>query len=482
MTSALGGLAPAVSARRTVEHAHPWVLIAGFFSVAERCVDMVAITAAVYCAYGIYQMSGLGSRIDYPASEVLLAGAGFALLFIILLERRGGYRPYVSLLGVRDTERVLRVTLESFLIALLVAYLTTERVPRLVVLLAMVTVPAFVTVSKLEMYSAICHLRSKAYGKRNAVILGAGQLGRRAYSLLVRSPKCGIDPVVFVDDDPERQGLEIYESAYQRKRATKVIPGPLSAQLLRQFDAHVLVVAATGTDRESIARLASAAGVDAYWVCEDVSEPGLWIDYVKLDGIMLEHLSTGRTRIAGDTAKRIIDIVASTLLLAVLAVPFALIAALVKMTSPGPVFFRQERVGKGGSLFHIYKFRTMYRDAPQYSQSPGAGEDPRITPLGRLLRRTSLDELPQLLNVLAGDMSLVGPRPEMPFIVEQYTPLQRRRLAVKPGMTGLWQLSADRAFPIHENLEYDLYYVRNRSLFMDVAILLHTPLFAGRGV
>ena len=86
------------------------------------------------------------------------------------------------------------------------------------------------------------------------------------------------------------------------------------------------------------------------------------------------------------------------------------------------------------------------------------------------------------MNVLLGHMSLVGPRPEMPFIVEQYTPLQRRRLSAKPGITGLWQLSADRAFLIHENIEYDLYYVRHRSLFMDIAILLHTVLFAGRGI
>ncbi len=139
-------------------------------------------------------------------------------------------------------------------------------------------------------------------------------------------------------------------------------------------------------------------------------------------------------------------------------------------------------MGKNGRRFPMYKFRTMYCDAPQYSYSPGAGDDPRITPAGRFLRRTSLDELPQLVNVLLGHMSLVGPRPEMPFIVAQYTSLQRRRLTAKPGITGLWQLSADRAFPIHENLEYDLYYVRHRSLFMDMAILLHTLLFAGRGI
>jgi lipopolysaccharide/colanic/teichoic acid biosynthesis glycosyltransferase len=124
----------------------------------------------------------------------------------------------------------------------------------------------------------------------------------------------------------------------------------------------------------------------------------------------------------------------------------------------------------------------MYDDAPRYSHSPRAGADPRITPLGRLLRSSSLDELPQLLNVLLGHMSLVGPRPEMPFIVQGYDRQQWQRLRVKPGMTGLWQLSADRDSPIHENLEYDLYYVRHRSIFLDLSIMLHTCIFAARGI
>ena len=130
----------------------------------------------------------------------------------------------------------------------------------------------------------------------------------------------------------------------------------------------------------------------------------------------------------------------------------------------------------------LYKLRTMHTDAPPYAYSPKTSADPRITPFGQFLRRTSLDELPQLLNVIKGEMSLVGPRPEMPFIVEQYNWLQRQRLQVKPGITGLWQLSADRNFLMHENIEYDLYYIRNRNFSMDLAILLHTFVFAARGV
>ena len=126
----------------------------------------------------------------------------------------------------------------------------------------------------------------------------------------------------------------------------------------------------------------------------------------------------------------------------------------------------------------MYKFRSMYTSAARYDVSPTRSSDPRITRIGRFLRRTSLDELPQLINVFLGDMSLVGPRPEMPFIVERYNTQQRARLQFTPGITGLWQLSADRAFPIHQNIEYDLYYIENRTFFMDVAILIHTLLFA----
>jgi len=133
-------------------------------------------------------------------------------------------------------------------------------------------------------------------------------------------------------------------------------------------------------------------------------------------------------------------------------------------------------------LFEMYKFRSMYVHASGSDYSPKTPDDPRITRLGRFLRRTSLDELPQVLNVLEGRMSLVGPRPEMSFIVEQYGEKQRQRLEVKPGLTGLWQLSGDRAFLIHENIEYDLYYIQHRNLFMDLAILLHTSIFAMRGI
>ncbi len=160
----------------------------------------------------------------------------------------------------------------------------------------------------------------------------------------------------------------------------------------------------------------------------------------------------------------------------------AILALAVKMDSPGPVFFKQKRIGKDGVVFNIFKFRSMFVDVPKYAVNPDSHRDVRITRVGRFLRKTSLDELAQIVNVWKGEMSLVGPRPEMPFIVEQYDDLHRERLRVLPGITGLWQLSGDRKKAIHENMEYDLYYIYNRSFFLDVTILIQTIIFAFRGI
>ena len=160
----------------------------------------------------------------------------------------------------------------------------------------------------------------------------------------------------------------------------------------------------------------------------------------------------------------------------------AIIALAIKTDSKGPVFFRQKRVGIDGKLFDIFKFRSMTTETDPYSINPTDQSDTRITKVGRFLRKTSMDELPQFINVLKGDMSLVGPRPEMPFIVEQYNEIQKERLNVLPGITGLWQLSGDRARAIHENMDYDLYYIRNKSFFLDIAILIETLIFAFKGI
>lgn len=189
--------------------------------------------------------------------------------------------------------------------------------------------------------------------------------------------------------------------------------------------------------------------------------------------------------------KRLLDVIVAALGLLILSPLMAIIAIAIYWDSPGPVLYRARRVGKGGKLFLMYKFRTMVANADQLGPSITVRDDPRITRVGRFLRKTKLDELPQLINVLKGEMSLVGPRPETPSTVEHYTPEQRRVLEVTPGITGLAQLrySNEEELLNPENwhdeylkkilphkLSLDLLYIDHRSLALDLAIIGRTIL------
>ncbi|WP_248927121.1 sugar transferase [Paenibacillus hamazuiensis] len=184
--------------------------------------------------------------------------------------------------------------------------------------------------------------------------------------------------------------------------------------------------------------------------------------------------------------KRAVDVLGSLAGLLICLVLFLVIAVLIKLEDPkGTVFFRQVRIGKDGKPFYMYKFRSMVWNAEQLLQDliakneiEGAmfkiKDDPRITKVGKILRVTSLDELPQLWNVLKGDMSLVGPRPPLPREVEQYTSYDKQRLTVTPGCTGLWQVSGRNSLSFGQMVELDLYYIRNRSLWMDLKLIVKT--------
>jgi lipopolysaccharide/colanic/teichoic acid biosynthesis glycosyltransferase len=179
---------------------------------------------------------------------------------------------------------------------------------------------------------------------------------------------------------------------------------------------------------------------------------------------------------------RAVDVALAGVGLAVASPALALAALAIKLDDRGPVFYRQRRVGQDGREFELLKLRTMIVGAEQQGAGYAVDEgDPRITRLGRLLRRLSIDELPQLWNVVRGDMSIVGPRPTLAYQVERYTPRQRRRLEVKPGITGWAQIHGRARLPWDERIELDVWYVENRSPWLDLKILARTPraLFAG---
>jgi exopolysaccharide biosynthesis polyprenyl glycosylphosphotransferase len=183
--------------------------------------------------------------------------------------------------------------------------------------------------------------------------------------------------------------------------------------------------------------------------------------------------------------KRLFDLVITIALLPFGLIAMGIIALAIRSESPGPIFFRQKRVGENGRLFEMLKFRTMGVDAEDkrhlVEQFDSSGnlihkipDDPRVTQIGHFLRRLSLDEIPQIFNILKGEMSLVGPRPELPYLVKNYQPWQYKRFAVPQGMTGWWQVNGRSNKPMHLNTEDDLYYIQNYSIWLDIQILLKT--------
>jgi exopolysaccharide biosynthesis polyprenyl glycosylphosphotransferase len=207
------------------------------------------------------------------------------------------------------------------------------------------------------------------------------------------------------------------------------------------------------------------------------------------NGVTLVGLREAVLSPAERILKRLFDIVFSVLVLALAWPLFLIIALAIRLDSPGPVIFRQQRIGQHGRRFTMYKFRSMYVNADRIISREEAGnyvkrrDDPRVTRVGAFLRRTSLDELPQFINVLKGDMSVVGPRPEVTWLAEHYEWWQRKRFEVPQGITGWWQVNGRADKPMRFNIEDDLFYVRNYSFWLDVQILFRTiyTLITGRG-
>ena len=324
--------------------------------------------------------------------------------------------------------------------------------------------------------------------RKPALIYGAGSTGKLLAQKLLLEPDFGLVPVGFVDDDPALEGREIRVGPGEHGACLKVLGRRSDLERLIERHSPVAVfLAASSASAALVAELESEVesyGLPLYFVpaVGHGRLAGLRADSV--DGIPVLSRRQPVEEALYAATKRLADFVGALTLLALTAPIMAVAAALVRATSDGPAIFAQRRVGLDGALFRIYKLRTMFVTAPAYGVHPERAEDARVTPIGRWLRRLSLDELPQLYNILRGEMSFVGPRPEMPFVVERYDDTQLQRLTVKPGLTGLWQISADRAFKIHDNMHYDLYYVDHRSPVMDLAICILTPFMLlprGRG-
>ncbi len=450
----------------------------------ELLADFLTCVAAALGAY--FLQLDFGAHAHCPIKQVAAVGILQGILAVLLLQRNSASDGDASLLRIRETERAIRTSIQSLLLLSLIIFLLRLSYPQTAILIALGLTPILLIAQK-QIFSSILHfLQSKGHGVDRVVVYGAGEIEKRIVSTLLYSPRLGLHPIAVIGDNSALAGDSIFKLGYRRCHALPVQCGPMTPALLKSLGCGLLIVAmppACADELAQVVEIAKQAGTPLALMSRSQPKERVGWNSIEVDDLQLTIPSRAAERRYYAFAKRAVDIFVSSFLLVLFAPLLLSIGLMIRLGSPGKSLFVQKRVGKNGKPFNIYKFRSMYLGTPRYDVSPTQSSDPRITPLGRFLRRTSLDELPQLINVFLGDMSLVGPRPEMPFIVERYSGQHRRRLLVAPGITGLWQLSADRGLPIHENMEYDLYYIRNRTFFMDIAILLHTLLFAfGGGV
>jgi len=334
------------------------------------------------------------------------------------------------------------------------------------------------------------HLRKRGIGVTRVLIVGAGEVGRTIMRNLVAQPELGYQVVGFVDDAPDKAHTDM--GRLKALGRTEDIP-----EVVMRHDIQEVIITLPWMSHRKIMRIMAQCERQKVHakIVPDLFQISLrQVDLEVINGIPL--LGVGKTSIRGwnRTIKRVMDVIISVILLIVLSPLFLLIALAIRLDSAGPIIFKQVRIGRGGREFVLYKFRTMIQGAEEQReklapQNEAIGplfkirDDPRRTGVGKFLRRTSMDELPQFYNVLRGDMSLVGPRPPLPNEVEQYKPWHKRRLEVSPGLTGLWQVSGRSDLTFDEMVLLDLYYIENWSLLLDLKIILRTIpcLLLGRG-
>ena len=322
------------------------------------------------------------------------------------------------------------------------------------------------------------YLRKRGIGLVRLLVVGAGPLGRMIMRNIVAQPDLGYDVVGFVDSEREED-----IARFKALGGLDELPHVLRHQAVQEA-----IIALPSASHKRIAEVMMQCQKQRvhFRLVPDFYELSLsQVDISEINGIPLIGVRDVSIQGWNLLVKRFIDVGVSITVLVLLSPLIALISLAIKLGSPGPILFAQTRMGRGGRPFTCYKFRSMRQGADdeieQLSELNEADgpifkmrKDPRLTRMGKVMRRLSLDELPQIYNVLLGDMSLVGPRPPIPYEVEQYEDWHRRRLEASPGLTGLWQVSGRSELSFDEMVLLDVWYIENWSLGLDVKILFRT--------
>ena len=456
-------------------------------------LDSLVVAAAFWVAYFLRTHFHTFYKFDlFPSEHVIGAPASFQqymptlflwmVVWVLMLFLNGAYR---SIRTKSLLEFVWIIIKSAFLSVLafgsLAFILKLHFVSRILVAIFLIVSFIFFVIEKWVLISIIRSVLRRGYSLRRFLIVGTNHRAERFINMIDRHPEWGFKIIGLVDDEAGRVDKEFL--------GIKVI-GVLAdiPEILRTrvIDEVVFIVPRRWFERiqESIAAC-ETQGIRAHVAADFFS---LNIAQTRLGELEGFPLLTFETTLGTEwqlSVKRAFDLVVSAVGLLILSPFFLIVTVLIKLTSAGPVFFRQKRVGVSGRIFTFYKFRSMFKDAQErlaevkhLNEMDGpvfkVKDDPRITRLGHFMRRTSIDELPQLFSVLMGHMSLVGPRPPIPGEVEEYELWQRRRLSLRPGITCLWQISGRSNIDFATWMELDLRYIDNWSLWLDFKILVKT--------
>ncbi len=461
------------------------------FAILSMGIDMLIVAGSLYLASTIRPaINGVLIFKSLPESMGLPL-ALYGLFPIITLLIFASFSLYDGKKFLRVVDEFSTLTLAFAILSISLAgilYLSFRDVSRALFLLVVV----FAYVGFLlwrSLARLIFRLRKDRLEEstRRVLVVGAGPLGQKVQAQMLAQGVRNLQISGFVDDE----AFDMAEGMILLGKTAQV------REIVRQHDLTDVVIALPYSAYRQLTELVSQLE-DApvhIWVALGFFDLVLYkMEVSDLAGIPMLDLRAPALSEYQLLVKRAFDLVVGSISLVVVSPLMLLSALLVWLQDRGPIIFKQSRAGENGRLFTVYKFRSMLPGAEQM-QAPleqmdengdnlhKRRDDPRVTRVGRFLRRTSLDELPQLFNVLEGSMSLVGPRPELPELVAQYQPWQRKRFTVPPGITGWWQVNGRSDKPLHLNTEEDLYYISNYSIWLDILILIRTvwEVLIGRG-
>jgi exopolysaccharide biosynthesis polyprenyl glycosylphosphotransferase len=458
--------------------------VIAFLDIMLAAGDLVALNIAFLLAYFLRYTLEVGGEIpgefDVGYPEYIPIQIGMTGILLLTYVMKGLYQSPRAASWVAEMSSVLSAT--SIGVMVLFAAVSMARYPassRALFIYFWLLAILFVGQSRLFHRMVTVALRRWEIGvKRVLVVGGQNPLGRRIMHSIVTERSQAARVVGFVD----------LETAPDFGRFRFLGTVDRIGRIVEDYRVDQVVIALPAASHQQVLSImdhCQKGGVD-FRVVPDLYQIRLnRVDVDTINGIPLIAVSSSRILGWNLVLKRIMDVILSATLLLCLSPFLALVALAIRLDSPGPVLFRQERVGRNGVPFTLLKFRSMRVGAEELleellSQNEASGpifklrNDPRMTRVGRFLRRTSIDELPQMINVLTGEMSWVGPRPPIPQEVQKYEDWHHRRLEVSPGITGLWQVSGRSVIPFDEMVMLDIYYIENWSLGMDIRILLRT--------